>query len=57
MAVNPALIRMDKRAPGTRESGVSGDPTKATPKLGEALLRIKIDNALTQIRTSLEGAR
>jgi creatinine amidohydrolase len=57
MAVNPALVRMDKRAPGVAGSGVNGDPTKATPTLGEALLRIKIDNALAQIRTSLEAAR
>ncbi|MGQ0649783.1 MAG: creatininase family protein [Gemmatimonadaceae bacterium] len=58
MFVNPALIRRDKLAPGGGfpDSGVSGDPTKATPALGEAILKIKIDNALAQIRTSM-GAR
>jgi creatinine amidohydrolase/Fe(II)-dependent formamide hydrolase-like protein len=55
MAVNPALVRMDKRAPGGgfENSGVSGDPTKATAELGQAILKIKIDNALAQIRASL----
>jgi creatinine amidohydrolase/Fe(II)-dependent formamide hydrolase-like protein len=55
MFVNPALIRRDRLAPGGGfpESGVNGDPTKATPQLGEALLRIKIDNAVSQIRASM----
>jgi creatinine amidohydrolase/Fe(II)-dependent formamide hydrolase-like protein len=55
MFVNPNYVRNDKRAPGggSRDSGVSGDPTKASPAIGEALLRIKIDNAIAQIRTSL----
>ncbi len=55
MAVNPSLVRMDKRAPGGgfENSGVSGDPTKATAEFGHAILKIKIDNALAQIRTSL----
>ena len=55
MAVNPSLVRMDKRAPGGgfENSGVSGDPTKATAELGRAILQIKIDNALAQIRASL----
>ncbi|MGH7713899.1 MAG: creatininase family protein [Gemmatimonadaceae bacterium] len=55
MAVNPSLVRLDKRAPGGgfENSGVSGDPTKATVELGQAILKIKIDNALAQIRASL----
>jgi creatinine amidohydrolase len=55
MFVNPALVRRDKLAPngGFADSGVSGDPTKATPQLGEALIRIKVDNAVAQIRASL----
>jgi len=58
MAVNPSLVRMDKRAPGGGfpDSGVSGDPTKATPELGQAILKIKIDNALAQIKASLAAA-
>ena len=53
--VNPSLIRKDKLAPngGSPDSGVSGDPTKATAELGKALLQIKIDNALAQIRAGL----
>lgn len=55
MAVNPSLVRMDKRAPngGFENSGVTGDPTKATAEIGRAILKIKIDNALAQIRASL----
>ncbi|HEV8363300.1 MAG TPA: creatininase family protein, partial [Gemmatimonadaceae bacterium] len=55
MAIDPSLIRMDKRAPGGgfENSGVSGDPSKATPELGRELLKIKIDNGLAQIRASL----
>ena len=58
MFVNPSLVRRDKLANGGgfADSGVSGDPTKATPALGEALVKIKIDNALAQIRASIAGA-
>ena len=53
--VNPNHIRPDALAPrgGFEGSGVSGDPTLASSELGERLLRIKIDNALAQIRASL----
>ena len=55
MYVNPSFVRNDKRAPagGGPESGVSGDPTKATPALGRKLSQIKVDNALAQIRALL----
>ncbi len=55
MAIDESLIRMDKRAPGGgfENSGVSGDPSKATAELGRELLKIKIANALAQIRASL----
>ncbi len=55
MYVHPSLVRRDRLAPGggSPDSGVSGDPTKATPELGKALLTIKIDDALSQIRTDL----
>jgi len=50
--VNPALVRRDRLAPngGAPDSGVNGDPTKATAAFGKALVQIKIDNALAQIR-------
>jgi len=53
--VNPALVRTDRLAPngGSADSGVSGDPTKATAEFGKKLVQIKIDNALAQIRASL----
>ena len=49
--VNPALVRRDRLAPGggSPDSGVTGDPTKATAAFGKALVQIKIDNALAQI--------
>jgi creatinine amidohydrolase/Fe(II)-dependent formamide hydrolase-like protein len=52
--VNPALVRRDRLAPsgGSPDSGVNGDPTKATAELGKSLVQIKIDNALAQIRAS-----
>lgn len=52
--VNPALVRRDRLAPsgGSADSGVNGDPTKATAALGKSLVQIKIDNALAQIRAS-----
>jgi len=55
--VNPNHIRTALSAPGGgfEGSGVSGDPSLATAELGAAFLRIKIDNALTQIRASLGG--
>lgn len=54
--VDPRHVRSDERAPGGgfEDSGVTGDPTLATAELGRHLLRIKIDNALEQIRASLE---
>lgn len=55
MYVQPSLVRRERLAPGggSPESGVNGDPTKATPELGKALLQIKVDDALSQIRTDL----
>ncbi len=53
--VNPSLVRRDRLAPsgGSADSGVNGDPTKATAELGRTLVQIKIDNALSQIRSEL----
>jgi creatinine amidohydrolase/Fe(II)-dependent formamide hydrolase-like protein len=55
MFVNQNHVRLNKRAPGggSADSGVSGDPTKASVALGEVMMRIKIDNAVSQIRASL----
>jgi creatinine amidohydrolase len=55
--VNPKHVRMKKLAPGGgyENSGVSGDPTKSTPAIGKALIQIKIDNALAQIRSLMAG--
>ena len=53
--VNPSLVRRERMAPngGSPDSGVSGDPTKASAELGKALVQIKIDNAVSQIRAQL----
>jgi creatinine amidohydrolase len=50
--VNPKHVRKNKLAPGGgyQNSGVSGDPTKASPELGKVFVQIKIDNALAQIK-------
>jgi len=50
-------IRSDKLAPSsgaqTAVTGVDGDPTKATPALGNVFLQYKIDDAVSQIRQLL----
>jgi len=50
-------IRRDKLAPSsgaqTAVTGVDGDPTKATPALGNVFLQYKIDDAVAQIRQLL----
>lgn len=55
MYVNPNHVRPDEFAPlgGFEGSGVSGDPTLASAELGGMMVRMKIDNALAQIRASL----
>jgi creatinine amidohydrolase/Fe(II)-dependent formamide hydrolase-like protein len=50
MFINSKLVRLDKLEKGTPANGVSGDPTKATPQLGQIFLQIKIDDALAQIK-------
>lgn len=58
MYLHASLIRRDKLANkgGSPESGVSGDPTKASAELGRAMLKIHIDDALAQIRAELPTA-
>jgi creatinine amidohydrolase/Fe(II)-dependent formamide hydrolase-like protein len=52
-------IRTDKMVPSTGAStattGVDGDPTKASPQLGDIFLEYKIDDAVGQIRSDLAG--
>jgi creatinine amidohydrolase/Fe(II)-dependent formamide hydrolase-like protein len=52
-------IRSDRLAPSggarTAVTGVDGDPTKATPALGNVFLKYKIDDAVAQIRQQLSG--
>ncbi|MEW6321361.1 MAG: creatininase family protein [Acidobacteriota bacterium] len=54
--VAPEHVRRDRLTghdyPG---NGVSGDPSKASPVLGQEFLRIKIDNAVAQIRRLMGG--
>ena len=55
--VNPKHVRKNKLAPGGgyQNSGVSGDPTKATAELGKVFVQIKIDNAVAQIKGLMAG--
>jgi creatinine amidohydrolase/Fe(II)-dependent formamide hydrolase-like protein len=50
-------IRSDKLAPSTGArtavTGVDGDPTRASAKLGDIFLQYKIDDAVSQIRSLL----
>lgn len=54
MAVFPEGVREDRLAPNggdfTEPTGVAGDPTRASVERGQALLRLKIEAALAQIR-------
>jgi len=43
-------IRQDKLAAGEEETGVDGDPRRASAELGKQFLGIKIDNAVAQIK-------
>lgn len=53
--IAPKHVRRNKIAlnGGYPDSGVNGDPTKATAELGKALVDIKINNALAQIKSSI----
>lgn len=56
--VAPKHVRTNKIAPGGgyENSGVSGDPTKATAALGKMFVQIKIDNAVQQAKGLMSGA-
>ena len=51
--VSPSSVRTDQIKPwgGPQDSGVSGDPTKATAEIGKAGIQFKIDAALRQLKT------
>jgi creatinine amidohydrolase/Fe(II)-dependent formamide hydrolase-like protein len=55
--VAPKHVRTKKIAPGGgyENSGVSGDPTKATAALGKIFVQIKIDNAVRQAKGLMSG--
>jgi len=55
--VAPRHVRPKKIAPGGgyENSGVSGDPTKATAALGKIFVQIKIDNAVAQAKGLIAG--
>ncbi len=57
MAVHPSGVRTDRMAPNGgfygEETGVNGDPTRATEMRGLTMLKLKIDAALRQIRRHL----
>ena len=55
--VNAKHVRKNKIAPGGgyENSGVSGDPSKASAELGKMFLQIKIDNAIAQAKGLMTG--
>ncbi len=59
MAVDPRLIRMDERAKngGFEDSGVRGNPTKASVEYGRVGLQMKVDAAVKQIRDLMAQPR
>ena len=52
MYIRASGIRMDKLAPGggSPDSGVSGDPTKATVEIGKKAVELKVTAAIDQYR-------
>ncbi len=52
LAVDPSMVRMKKRAPSDDfwQTGVMGDPTRASAKYGRAGLKLQIDGAVAQIK-------
>lgn len=61
LAIHPDGIRTGRMhphtAPGMAGSGVNGDPTRASAKRGRALLQLKIDAAVRQIRAAVRSGR
>jgi creatinine amidohydrolase/Fe(II)-dependent formamide hydrolase-like protein len=55
--VKPSMVRKDQIKPwgGAADSGVSGDPTKATAEIGKAGINFKIDAAIAQYQTLKKG--
>jgi len=51
-------IRRDRLAPGGGgpDSGVTGDPTKASPEIGKVAIEFKVNAALTQYRSMKAGS-
>ncbi len=50
--VHPEGIRTDRLAPGggSKDSGVNGDPTKATAAIGKVAIDLKVDAAVAQYK-------
>ncbi|HEX5214994.1 MAG TPA: creatininase family protein [Vicinamibacterales bacterium] len=59
MYVRPQAVRKDMVKPfgGPRDSGVSGDPTKATAEIGRLGIEFKVNAALAQRATLLNPGR
>jgi creatinine amidohydrolase/Fe(II)-dependent formamide hydrolase-like protein len=55
MAIEPGLIRMEKRAPGGdyRVTGVDGNPARATVEYGKKGLDMQVETAVAEIRASM----
>ena len=50
-------IRKEKLAPGDEKTGVDGDPRQASAELGKIFLDIKVNAAVTQIKSLVSSSR
>jgi creatinine amidohydrolase/Fe(II)-dependent formamide hydrolase-like protein len=61
LTIYPGGIRPDRvrphTAPGMANSGINGDPTRASAERGRVMLQLKVDAALRQIRAALGSGR
>ena len=53
LAVDPSLVRMQRLNETSRETGVAGDPSRASAALGQRGVDLVVDKAVAAIRQSL----
>jgi creatinine amidohydrolase len=53
LAIDPAMVRMNKLEAGNGKNGVEGDPRHASAEIGKVLLERTLDRTMTDIRKSL----
>jgi creatinine amidohydrolase/Fe(II)-dependent formamide hydrolase-like protein len=53
MAVDPTMVRASKLEAGNGKNGVEGDPRRASPEIGRALVERTVSRTTEQIRKSI----